>query len=65
VKDVIPEFEPKSEILMDSATILDFVSMRTGMQSHNIWLQSQNNLMFHESDSLKIIHTFQQTKPLP
>ncbi|KAL8953434.1 MAG: hypothetical protein Q9222_000708 [Ikaeria aurantiellina] len=64
VKDVIPGFRTQSEELHNSATILDFLSMRSGMQQYNPWLQSQNNIIFPRDDGLKIINSLRQTQPL-
>lgn len=64
IKDALPEFRTRSEELYDRVTILDYISMRSGMQSQNIWLQSQNNIIFPPSESLKIINSFQSTQPL-
>ncbi|KAL8708942.1 MAG: hypothetical protein Q9220_006274 [cf. Caloplaca sp. 1 TL-2023] len=64
VKDVIPDFRTHSQELHHSATILDFLSMRSGMQQYGAWLQSQNNVIFPREDSMKIINSFKQTQPL-
>lgn len=64
VKDAVPGFRTQSEELHHSASILDYLSMRTGMQQYSTWLQSQNNIIFPPSDSLKIINNFKQIQPL-
>ncbi|KAL8834456.1 MAG: hypothetical protein Q9176_007480 [Flavoplaca citrina] len=64
VKDAVPGFHTQSSELHQSATILDFLSMRTGMQQYSTWLQSQNNIIFPPDDSLKIINSFKQVQPL-
>jgi CubicO group peptidase (beta-lactamase class C family) len=48
----------------DGRMLLDYLSMRTGMQQYATWLQSQNNIIFPASESLKIINSLQQIKPL-
>lgn len=64
VKDIIPEFETQSEEINENATISDFLSMRSGMHTQNLWLQSQNNIIFPRADGLRIYKTFKQTHPL-
>lgn len=63
VSEVLPEFRTQSDILQHMATISDFMSMRTGMQSSDNWLQSQNDIMFPESDSMKILNSFRLVRP--
>ncbi|KAL8807105.1 MAG: hypothetical protein Q9182_000938 [Xanthomendoza sp. 2 TL-2023] len=64
IKEAIPGFRTQSEELNRSASVLDYLSMRTGMQQYSTWLQSQNNIIFPPSDSLKIINNFTQIQPL-
>ena len=64
IQEVVPGFRTQSEELHESASILDYLSMRTGMQQYGTWLQSQNNVIFPPSDSLKIVNSFKQVQPL-
>ena len=63
VSEVLPEFRTQSDLLHHDATISDFMSMRTGMQSTNNWLQSQNDIMFPELDTMKILNSFSLIRP--
>lgn len=64
ISDVLPEFRTRSEELHSSATLLDYLSMRTGMQTHNTWLQSQNNIIISPADAMTVLNSFQQVQPL-
>ena len=64
IREIVPGFRTQSEQVHQSASILDYLSMRTGMQQYGTWIQSQNNIIFPPSDSLKIINSFQQVQPL-
>ena len=64
IRELLPGFRTQSGELHQSASILDYLSMRTGMQPYNTWLQSQNNIIFPPGDSLKIINSFKQVQPL-
>ena len=64
IREVVPGFQIQSEELHQSASLLDYLSMRTGMQPYATWLQRQNNIFFPTSDSLKIINSFKQVQPL-
>ena len=64
IREILLGFRTQSEELHQSASILDCLSMRTGMQQYGTWIQSQNNIIFPPSDSLKIINSFQQVQPL-
>lgn len=63
IRDLVPGFRIQSEELHQSASILDYLSMGTGMQQYGTWIQSQNNIIFPSSDSLKIINIFKQVRP--
>ena len=64
IQEIMPGFQTQSEELHQSASILDCLSMQTGMQQYSTWLQSQNNVIFSPSDSLKIINSFKQVQPI-
>lgn len=64
IREIVPGFQTQSEELHESASILDYLSMRTGMQQYSVWLQSQNNVILAPSESLKIINSFEQVQPI-
>lgn len=57
VSDILPEFAPHSQALKERATLVDFLSMRSGIEGYNVWTQSDNRINFAKSDSMKIINT--------
>lgn len=64
VHQVLPSFTPRSQLLQHHATLLDFLSMRSGIESYNVWTQSDNNINFPKSESIKIINSLQSAAEL-
>lgn len=64
VSDLLPEFAPRSQTLTERATLIDFLSMRSGIERYNIWTQSDNRINFAKSDGMKIINTFDTVSDL-
>ena len=63
VKGILPDFHTESEILQDLTTVVDVLAMRTGMQTSDIWLGAQNNLLIPKEDGMKVINELKQTQP--
>ncbi|KAF2106294.1 beta-lactamase/transpeptidase-like protein [Lophiotrema nucula] len=57
VAELLPEFASRSQTLKESATLTDFLSMRSGIERYNIWTQSDNRIDFAKSDGMKIINS--------
>lgn len=53
---VLPEYSPNSRKLQKCATLTAFLSIRSGIESYNIWIQSENHIIFPKSESVKIIN---------
>ncbi|KAH0527545.1 hypothetical protein TsFJ059_002538 [Trichoderma semiorbis] len=45
IKDILPDFSTKSDILRNHITAVDCLSHRAGMQSSLYWLGSMNNVL--------------------
>ncbi len=63
VKDVLPDFHIRDEVLQNSTTITDLLAHRTGMSKTNCWLGSQNNILIAKEDSLIFLSNQQAVKP--
>ena len=63
VSGVIPDFHTRSPLLHEHATIFDFMSMRSGMQSSDVWLQSNNDILFDERQSLQVLNDLELVRP--
>ena len=64
VKDVLPDFNIKDDILRNCTTIADLLSHRTGMsRSDNLWLGTDNNILISGKDSMKFLNS--QVASLP
>jgi CubicO group peptidase (beta-lactamase class C family) len=64
VKDLLPGFSTPSQEVTTSATLVDFLSMRPGLQATTVWYGSQNNVLFPRTDSLKLINNLEVVSPL-
>jgi CubicO group peptidase (beta-lactamase class C family) len=64
VKDLLPGFSPRSQEVTTSATLVDFLSMRSGLQATTVWYGSQNNVLFPRTNSLKLINNLEAVSPL-
>lgn len=63
VKDILPDFYTKDDVLHNMTTITDLLSHRTGMSTSNYWLGSQNNILIRAADSMKFLNNQQLVKP--
>jgi len=63
VKDILPDFRTRSEILHHHMTPVDCLSHRAGMQSSNYWLGSMNNVLISKRNSMNFINDLKQVKP--
>ena len=63
VSSVLPEFRTRSPLLQEYATVVDYMSMRSGMQSSNVWLQSNNDILFDEQQSLQVLNGLELVRP--
>ena len=64
VHEIVSAYAPRTEHLRSSATLVDWMSMRTGLESYQPWFQSHNNIIFDESDCIKIINSLQPVADL-
>ncbi|OPB45974.1 hypothetical protein A0O28_0060940 [Trichoderma guizhouense] len=63
IKDILPNFSTKSDILRNHMTAVDCLSHRAGMQSSLYWLGSMNNVLVSKENSMKLINDLKQVKP--
>lgn len=63
VKDILPNFDIKSDIIQNSATITDLLAHRTGMSISDHYLGSDNNVWISKDDSMKFLNDQQLIKP--
>lgn len=56
-------YKPVTECLR-RATLIDFLSMKSGLESYNIWCQSNNHIIFPKSESLNILNNMRATAEL-
>jgi CubicO group peptidase (beta-lactamase class C family) len=64
VKDLLPGISPRSQEVTTSATLVDFLSMRSGLQATTVWYGSQNSVLFPRTDSLRLINNLEAVSPL-
>ena len=57
VHQLVRGYAPRTKALKESATLVDWICMRTGLESYQAWFQSHNNIIFDKSDGLKIINS--------
>jgi CubicO group peptidase (beta-lactamase class C family) len=62
IKNYLQDFRTQNKTLQNGVTLTDLLSHRTGLQSTNYWLESQNNVIFSEEDSMKVINHLQLGK---
>ncbi|KAL8874002.1 MAG: hypothetical protein Q9174_000598 [Haloplaca sp. 1 TL-2023] len=63
VKDILPNFHTRSEILHHHMTPVDCLSHRAGMQNSLYWLGSMNNVLIAKEKSMDFINDLKQVKP--
>ncbi|KAL9026675.1 MAG: hypothetical protein Q9196_004698 [Gyalolechia fulgens] len=63
VKDILPDFHTRSEILHHHLTPVDCLSHRAGMQSSLYWLGSLNNVLISKENSMNFINDLKRVKP--
>ncbi|KAL8639634.1 MAG: hypothetical protein Q9226_008850, partial [Calogaya cf. arnoldii] len=63
VKDILPDFHTRSEILHRHMTPVDCLSHRAGMQNSLYWLGSMNNVLVAKKNSMNFINDLKQVKP--
>lgn len=64
VHQLLPSFAPHSSALKENATLLDFLSMRSGIERYNVWSQSENRINFPKSESMKVINSLRPSSEL-
>ncbi|PTB47925.1 hypothetical protein M431DRAFT_549441 [Trichoderma harzianum CBS 226.95] len=62
IKDILPDFSTKSDILRNHMTAVDCLSHRAGMQSSLYWLGSMNNVLVSKENSMNLINDLKQVK---
>lgn len=63
VKNILPDFYTRSEILHQHMTPVDCLSLRSRMQSSLYWLGSMKNLFISKENSMNFINNLKQVKP--
>ena len=64
VKDVLPEFNPKDDILRNYTTIADLLCHRTGMAwGDNLYIGTDNNVLISGENSMKLINSQEPLLP--
>lgn len=64
IHQLLPSFAPQSSTLKENATLVDFLSMRSGIERYNVWSQSENRIKFSKSESMKVINSLQSSSGL-
>nr|POE77995.1 protein flp [Quercus suber] len=63
VKDAVPDFSSRDEILQKFTTITDLLAHRTGLaKSDNLWLSTENNVLIDESNATTFINSQPRTR---
>ncbi|KAL8781488.1 MAG: hypothetical protein Q9203_000387 [Teloschistes exilis] len=63
VKDILPDFHTRSEVLHEHMTLVDCLSHRAGMQSSLYWHGSMNNVLISKENSMNFINDLKRVKP--
>lgn len=63
VRDILPGFRTKSEVLHHNMTPVDCLSHRAGMQNSLYWLGSMNTVLIAKEKSMDFINDLKQVKP--
>ena len=64
VKDVLPKFNPKDDILRNYTTIADLLCRRTGMAwGDNLYIGTDNNVLISGENSMKYINSQEPLLP--
>lgn len=64
VKEVLPSFKSRSNIVENQATILDLLSHRTGITDFDtIWTGTQNNILLERDQALLTFASFESCGP--
>lgn len=64
VSDILPLYRPVSRRLRHSAMLADFLSMRSGVESYNMWTQSNNKIIFPKQTSMDILNHLRKATDL-
>lgn len=64
IHQLLPWYSPQSDALKKNATLLDFLSMRSGLERYNNWSQSYNRINFAQSQSRKVLNSLQASSEL-
>ncbi|EON63642.1 hypothetical protein W97_02870 [Coniosporium apollinis CBS 100218] len=64
ISKMLPDFNPRSKEVRESATLIDLLSMRSGLENYGVWFGSQNSILFPQSDSMTLINDLQQRAAL-
>lgn len=56
VTDLLPSFDPKDETFKKTSRLSDWLSMQSGTQGYQCWVQSQNNIIIAKEDAMKVIN---------
>lgn len=64
IHELLPDYAPQDPSLRESTTLIDFLSMRSGLEQYNVWLQSNNRVGVRASDTIRIMNTLRMTSSL-
>ncbi|TAQ89090.1 hypothetical protein B7494_g2565 [Chlorociboria aeruginascens] len=63
IRDILPEFKVRDDDLRENGTLTDILSHRSGLQGSNMWLGSQNNVLFPAKDAMTVINSLKLAHP--
>lgn len=63
VKEILPEFHTRDQVLHHHMTPVDCLSHRAGMQASLYWLGSMNNVLIAQENSMNFVNDLQRVKP--
>ena len=64
IHQLLPWYAPQAGILREKATLLDFLSMRSGLERYNNWSQCWNRINFTLAQSRDVINSLQMSSDL-
>ena len=63
IKDLLPGYDIKDDILRTQTTLTDLLSHRTGMSTGDYYLGSDNNILISKADGMKFINDQEPVRP--
>jgi CubicO group peptidase (beta-lactamase class C family) len=56
VTDLLPSFDPPNQAFKSTSRLSDWLSMQSGTQGYQCWVQSENNIIIAKDDAMKVIN---------